>query len=101
MGANHAGFRAQARTWTVSRGRAECSYSRKPTFSPTVRESKRAPLWNTIPMCSEVAVAGASSDSSPFLGTPCASHPMPRQHLGCSLDTIAVRHFCRSYPPGL
>lgn len=28
-----------------------CSYSRKPTFSPTDSESKRAPFWNTMPSC--------------------------------------------------
>lgn len=71
---------SKARTLTVAFGRSECSYSRKPTFSPTVRESKRAPLWNTIPMCSEVAVAGASSDSSPFLGMPCGS--------GCHISNL-------------
>lgn len=33
-----------ARTLMRSSGRSECSYSRKPTFSPTVRLSNSAPL---------------------------------------------------------
>lgn len=58
----------QRRAWIWSCGRSECSYSRNPTFSPTVRLSNRAPLWNTIPMCSPAPAS--SSVSSPFLGTP-------------------------------
>mmetsp|Transcript_7100 Transcript_7100/g.22112 ORF Transcript_7100/g.22112 Transcript_7100/m.22112 type:complete len:252 (+) Transcript_7100:819-1574(+) len=30
-------------------GKEECSYKRKPTFSPTVNESNNAALWKTIP----------------------------------------------------
>ena len=65
------GSRVRQRTSMCAGSRSECSYRRKPTFSPTVSESKRAPLWNTIPMCRLEAVAGSSSDSSPFLAFPC------------------------------
>ena len=38
-----------------------CSYSMKPTFSPTLRESKSAPFWNTMPSFSCSARAGSSA----------------------------------------
>ena len=50
-------------------GRRVCSYSRKPTFSPTVSESNSAPFWNTMPTLRRAASA-ASSDSRPLRGVP-------------------------------
>ena len=38
-----------------------CSYSMKPTFSPTLRESNSAPFWNTMPSFSCSAKAGSSA----------------------------------------
>mmetsp|Transcript_6433 Transcript_6433/g.24251 ORF Transcript_6433/g.24251 Transcript_6433/m.24251 type:complete len:326 (-) Transcript_6433:19-996(-) len=48
-------------------GRSLCSYSLNPTFSPTVRESKSAALWKTIPTLSR---GFFSSLSSPSLFSP-------------------------------
>mmetsp|Transcript_3587 Transcript_3587/g.10425 ORF Transcript_3587/g.10425 Transcript_3587/m.10425 type:complete len:174 (-) Transcript_3587:837-1358(-) len=50
-------------------GSLECSYNRNPTFSPTVKLSKRAPLWNTKPSCKPFPAA-SSSEARPCLRTP-------------------------------
>mmetsp|Transcript_24339 Transcript_24339/g.63213 ORF Transcript_24339/g.63213 Transcript_24339/m.63213 type:complete len:291 (+) Transcript_24339:369-1241(+) len=53
-------------------GRSVCSYSRNPTFSPTVSESNSAALWNTMPMLSRSGWS-CLSDSSPMRGCPFTS----------------------------